>query len=145
MLNDTIMREREKCISPPELGGFSVVYTNKPGGKSFTGLVFELFRHLPWEGVSAKVAIGCSPLIHGLLQIQLPGIHNRHVQQQSHTVTSKGTKQNTTHVCQQGVSRATKIKKKKKMDNKTSSQRGKCEASSLTTPTVRSVLTAACR
>lgn len=71
-------REERTAFHPWKLGGFSVVYTNKPGGKSLTGLVFELFRHLPSEGVSAKVAIGRGPLINGLLQIQLPGIHNQH-------------------------------------------------------------------
>lgn len=79
MLNDTIIMKEIRAFQPPELGGFSVVYTNKPGGKSLTGLVFEFFGHLPWEGVSAKVAIGCGPLIQGLLQIQLPGIHNQHI------------------------------------------------------------------
>lgn len=69
----------EKGISPRSFGGFSVVYTNKPGGKSLTRLVFELFGQLPWEGLSAKVAIGRGPLINGLLQIQLPGIHNQHI------------------------------------------------------------------
>lgn len=78
VLNGTIIKEI-RAFHPPELGGFSVVYTNKPGGKSLTGLVFEFFGHLPWEGVSAKVAIGCGPLIQGLPQIQLPGIHNQHI------------------------------------------------------------------
>lgn len=73
------LEERLRAFHPRDLGGFSVVYTNKPGGKSLTGLVFEFFGHLPWEGVSAKVAIGRGPLIHGLLQIQLPGNHNQHI------------------------------------------------------------------
>lgn len=67
---------RTHAFHPQSLGGFSVVYTNRPGGKSLTSLVLKLFGHLPREGVTAKVAIGCSPLIHGLLQIQIPGIHN---------------------------------------------------------------------
>lgn len=74
----TIMRETS-AFHPRNLGGFSVVYTNRPEGKSLTSLVFELFGSLPWEGVSAKVAIGCSPLIEGLLQIQLPRIHNQEI------------------------------------------------------------------
>lgn len=79
MLNDAIIMKEISAFHPRNLGGFSVVYTNKPGGKSLTSLVFEFFGHLPWEGVSAKVAIGCSPLIQWLLQIQLPGIHNQHI------------------------------------------------------------------
>lgn len=79
VLNDTIINRKTHAFHPQNLGGFSVVYTNKPGGKSLTSLVFKLFGHLPWEGVTAKVAIGCSPLIHGLLQIQLPGIHNQNI------------------------------------------------------------------
>lgn len=74
----TIMREIS-AFHPRNLGGFSVVYTNRPEGKSLTSLVFKLFGSLPWEGVSAKVAIGCSPLIEGLLQIQLPRIHNQDI------------------------------------------------------------------
>lgn len=74
----TIVRETS-AFHPRNLGGFSVVYTNRPEGKSLTSLVFKLFGSLPWEGVSAKVAIGCSPLIEGLLQIQLPRIHNQDI------------------------------------------------------------------
>lgn len=74
----TIMRETS-AFHPRNLGGFSVVYTNRPGGKSLTSLVFKFFGSLPWEGVSAKMAIGCSPLIEGLLQIQLPRIHNQSI------------------------------------------------------------------
>lgn len=79
VLNDTIIMRVIRAFHPRNFVGFSVVYTNKPGGKSLTGLVFEFFGHLPWEGVTAKVAIGCSPLIQGLLQIQIPGIHNQHI------------------------------------------------------------------
>lgn len=31
---------RERAFHPRNLGGFSVVYTNKPGGKSLTDLIF---------------------------------------------------------------------------------------------------------
>lgn len=76
VLNGTNMREK-RAFHPRNLGGFSVVYTNKPGGKSLTGLIFEFFGDLPREGVSAKVAVGCGPLIQGFLQIQIPDDDSR--------------------------------------------------------------------
>lgn len=87
-------REEKSAFHPWNLGGFSVVYTNKPGGKSLTDLVFELFGHLPWERISAKVAIGCGLLIEGFLQIQIPGIHNHNMFSRSKNPTPPNA-----HIC----------------------------------------------
>lgn len=66
---------QEEGPFPSELEGFSVAYANKSGEKRLTLSILKLFGHFPWEAVPTKVAIGCSPLINWLLQIQIPGIY----------------------------------------------------------------------